>query len=163
APQKSFAPEVVWDYEVGWKGQYLGHHLITSLDGFWDDYNNLQVNALIPATGQTSLLNTGKSVIKGGEAELRGRFGGLTLDMGAGYVNSRLGAISLVDTESLPPGVTAQALPQCASVSVTVGCFNYNPYVVSLDGDQNPYSPEWTFNAGLQYAMSVGNSGILTP
>ena len=163
ARQTSFAPEVVWDYELGWKGQYLDHHLITSLDGFWDNYNNLQVNALIPATGQTSLLNTGKSVIKGGEFELRGRFGALTMDMGAGYVNSRLGAIRLVDTESLPPGVTSQDLPQCASVSVTVGCFNYNPYVVNLSGDQNPYSPEWTFNAGLQYAMAVGHSGVLTP
>jgi iron complex outermembrane receptor protein len=59
--------------------------------------------------------------------------------------------------------VTAQALPQCASVSVTAGCFNYDPYLVSLNGDQNPYSPEWTFNAGLQYAIAVGQSGILTP
>jgi iron complex outermembrane receptor protein len=162
-PQSNFSPETVWDYEIGWKGQYFDGHLATSLDGFWDDYNNLQVNAFIPSTGQTSLLNTGKSTIKGGEAELHGRFGALSLDMGAGYVNSQLGAIQLVNTEALPPGVTAQDLPQCSSAAVTAGCFDYLPYTVNLSGSQNPYSPEWTFNAGVQYALPVGNSGTLTP
>ena len=162
-PQSNFSPETVWDYEAGWKGQYFDDHLATSVDGFWDDYSNLQVNALIPSTGQTSLLNTGKSTIKGGEAELHGRFGALSVDMGAGYVNSRLGAINLVNTEALPPGVTAQGLPQCTAAVVTAGCFNYVPYVVNLSGSQNPYSPTWTFNAGVQYAMAIGDVGTLTP
>jgi len=160
--QTSFAPEVVWDYELGWKGQYFDNHLRTSLDGFWDNYNDLQVNALIPSTGQTSLINTGKSVIKGGEAELHGQFGGFGVDAGAGYVNSRLGAISLVNTEALPAGVTSEDLPQCAA-GATVGCYNYGPYTVSLSGKQNPYSPEWTFNAGVQYAMAIGDSASITP
>ena len=43
------------------------------------------------------------------------------------------------------------------------GCFDYTPYMVDLSGDQNPYSPEWTFNAGMQYAIPVGQSGSLTP
>jgi iron complex outermembrane recepter protein len=161
-PQLNFAPEVVWDYEIGWKGQYFDNHLSTSLDGFWNNYNDLQANALIPATGTVSLINTGKSVIKGGEAELHGQFGGLGADMGAGYVNSRLGAIRLVNTEALPPGLTSASLPQCAPGAVA-GCFNYTPYMVDLSGDQNPYSPEWTFNAGVQYAMPVGQSATLTP
>ncbi len=161
--QANFAPEVVWDYEVGWKGQYFDDHLTTSLDGFWDNYTNLQVDALNPANGEESLINTGKSVIKGGEAELHGRVGGLGVDMGAGYVNSRLGAVSLVNTEALPPGVTEEGLPQCALGVISAGCFNYTPYTVNLSGAQNPYSPEWTFNAGLQYTYPVGPSGTLTP
>src|SRR6185312_3597873 len=42
-------------------------------------------------------------------------------------------------------------------------CFDYAPYTVSLSGDQNPFSPEWTFNAGLQYAIPVGPAATLTP
>lgn len=162
-PQSTFAPEVVWDYEIGWKGQYFDGHLTTSLGGFWNDYRNLQVNALVPATGQTSLLNTGKSTIKGGEAELHARFGGLGVDMGAGYVNSRLGAITLVDTEALPPGIGSAGLPQCAPGAISTTCYDYAPYIVDLSGTRNPYSPEWTFNAGVQYALPVGQSGTLTP
>lgn len=162
-PQSNFAPEVVWDYEIGWKGQYFENHLYTTLDGFWDDYRNLQVNALDAATGQASLVNTGKSTIKGGEAELHGQFGGLGIDTGLGYVNSRLGAITLVNTEALPPGVAASALPQCAGGVVSASCFDYGPYTVDLSGSQNPLSPQWTFNAGVQYAIPVGQSGTLTP
>lgn len=163
SPQTNFAPEVVWDYEIGWKGRYFDDHLTTSLDGFWDNYTNLQVDALNPTNGEESLVNTGKSVIKGGEAELHGRFGGLGVDTGAGYVNSRLGAVRLVNTEALPPGVTEEGLPQCALGMVPPGCFYYGPYTVNLSGAQNPYSPEWTFNAGVQYAFVVGQSGTLTP
>src|SRR5665213_4271942 len=71
--------------------------------GFWNNYTDLQLGAFNPTTASAALVNTGKSVIKGGEFELHGRFAGLQLDMGGAYVNSRLGAITLVDTETLPP------------------------------------------------------------
>src|SRR6185437_6625652 len=48
-------------------------------------------------------------------AELHGRFGGLGVDAGAAYVNSALGAVTLVATEALPPGVAVGALPQCTA------------------------------------------------
>jgi iron complex outermembrane receptor protein len=161
--QANFAPEIVWDYEMGWKAKFFNDHLRTSLGGFWNNYTDLQVNAFNPVTAQYSLVNTGKSVIKGGELEMHGRFGGLHVDAGGAYVNSRLGAISLVNTAALPPGTTAQNLPQCAPGALPPGCFNYNPYTVNLSGSQNPYSPEWTFNAGVEYAIPVGAAGRLTP
>jgi len=159
-PQANFAPEVVWDYELGWKGDYFQHHLRTSVGAFWNDYDNLQVGALNPTTGQNSLINTGKSTIKGAEWELQGQFGGLSIDTGGAYVNSRLGAITLVNTELLPPGATGA---QCTPRVFPPACFDYAPYTVSLSGDQNPFSPEWTFNAGLQYAIPVGPAATLTP
>lgn len=159
-PQTNFAPEVVWDYELGWKAEYLQHHLRTSLDAFWDNYTNLQVGALNPNTGQASLINTGKSTIKGVESELHGQFGGLNVDAGGAYVNSRLGAITLVNTELLPPGAMG---PQCTGAALPPTCTYYNQYTVSLSGDQNPFSPEWTFNAGLQYAIPAGPESMLTP
>ncbi len=79
------------------------------------------------------------------------------------YVNSKLGAVNLVNVEALPPGVSAQALPQCAAAAAGAGCFDYSPYLSSLSGSQNPYSPQWTFNAGLQYVLNLGGSSTLTP
>ncbi len=159
-PEKTFAPEIVWDYEIGWKGTYFNNHLRTSLGFFYDRYDDLQVNALDPSTGQTSLVNTGRSIIKGSEFELHGRFGGFSVDAGAAYVNSRLGAIRLVNTEALPPGTD---LPQCSPTERPPACFDYGPYTVSLDGDQNPLSPEWTYNVGIQYAYPLGPNASLTP
>ena len=161
-PQSNFAPEIVWDYELGWKANFFQDHLRTSLGGFFNNYTNLQVDAFDPITAQQSLINAGKSTIKGGEFELHGRFEALHVDAGGAYVNSRLGAISLVNTEALPPGTTAQGLPQCAPGAMPPGCFNYNPYIVNLAGSENPFSPQWTFNAGVEYDMPVG-SGTLTP
>jgi iron complex outermembrane receptor protein len=162
-PQSNFAPETVWDYELGWKANFFQDHLRTSVGGFFNNYTNLQVGAFNPITAQASLINTGKSIIKGGEFELHGRFEGLHVDAGAAYVNSRLGAISLVNTEALPPGTAAQGLPQCAPGATPPGCFDYNPYIVNLSGSQNPFSPEWTFNAGLEYEMPIAASTTLTP
>jgi iron complex outermembrane receptor protein len=161
-PQTNFAPEVVWDYELGWKGNFFQNHLRTSIGGFWNDYTNLQVGALDPTSGQNSLINTGKSTIKGGEVELHGRFGALNVDMGGAYVNSRLGALTLVNTEALPPGIAGAGLPQCPIGVVSPGCFDYAPYTINLSGSQNPYSPQWTFNAGMQYAIPI-RSATLTP
>jgi iron complex outermembrane recepter protein len=160
AAQSTFAPETVWDYEVGWKANFLNNHVQTDVGGFWNNYTDLQVGAFNPTTASASLINTGKSVIKGGEFELHGRFGGLHVDMGGAYVNSRLGAISLVNTETLPPGTS---VPQCADGAAPPACFNYLPYTENLDGSQNPFSPEWTFNAGVEYAIPIGDSGVLTP
>ncbi len=159
-PQTNFAPEIVWDYEIGWKGNFLNDHVRANVGGFWNNYTDLQVGAFNPTTAGTSLINTGKSVIKGGELEMHGRFGELHLDMGGAYVNSRLGAISLVDTETLPPGTS---VPQCVNGALPPTCFNYIPYTLNLSGDQNPFSPQWTFNAGAEYGIPVGNSGVLTP
>jgi iron complex outermembrane recepter protein len=159
-PETTFAPEIVWDYEIGWKGTYFNNHLRTSLGFFFDDYDDLQVNALNPSTGQTSLINTGRSIIKGSEFELHGRFGGFSVDVGAAYVNSRLGAIRLVNTETLPPGTN---LPQCSATVMPPGCFDYAPYTISLDGDQNPFSPEWTYNVGMQYEFPLGHNATITP
>jgi iron complex outermembrane receptor protein len=160
AGQSTFAPETVWDYEVGWKGNFLEDHVRADVGGFWNNYTDLQVGAFNPTTASAALVNTGKSVIKGGEFELHGRFAGLQLDVGGAYVNSRLGAITLVNTETLPPGTN---VPQCADGTVPPACFNYQPYTVNLSGDQNPFSPQWTFNAGAQYGLAIGDSGTLTP
>jgi iron complex outermembrane recepter protein len=159
-PQTNFAPEIVWDYELGWKGTFLDKHLRANLGGFWNNYTDLQVGALNPGTGQQSLVNAGKSTIKGVELELHGRFGGFGVDAGGAYVNSKLGALTLVNTEAIPPGTNQ---PQCTGGLTPPACFDYNPFLLNLSGSQNPFSPQWTFNAGAEYDFPVGHGGTFTP
>jgi iron complex outermembrane receptor protein len=157
-----FEPEVVYDHEIGWKSYFLDRRLRTQVGGFWNDYKNLQVSAINLASGTNALRNIGKSTIKGIEIQVEGQFGELRIDASGAYVNSNLGAISLVNNRLLPPPGAGNLGPQCGVGVVPPGCFNYSPYLVSVSGKANPYSPEFTFNAGLEYAFHVGE-GSLTP
>ncbi len=159
-----FRPEIVWDYEVGWKSYFFDRRVRTQIGGFWNNYQDLQVSVLHPASGMISLDNIGKSTIKGVEAQVEGRFGGLHIDAGGAYVNSRLGAISLVNTRLIPGGGAINLGPQCGpGVPAPPACFDYAPFVVSVNGKANPYSPTWTFNAGVEYAFDLGGGATLTP
>jgi iron complex outermembrane receptor protein len=159
-----FKPEVVWDYEIGWKSYFFDRHVRTQIGGFWNNYQDLQVSVLHPPSGMISLDNIGKSTIKGVEAQIEGQFGGLRIDAGGAYVNSKLGAISLVNTRLIPGGGAINLGPQCGpGVPAPPGCFNYSPFIVSVNGRANPYSPEWTFNAGVEYAFDLGGGATLTP
>ena len=159
-----FKPEIVWDYEIGWKSYFLDRHIRTQIGGFWNNYQDLQVTVLHPASGTSALDNIGKSTIKGVEAQIEGRFGELHIDAGGAYVNSNLGAISLVNTRLIPGGGAINLGPQCgAGVPGPPGCFDYSPFVVSVNGKANPYSPTWTFNAGVEYSFDLGGGATLTP
>lgn len=159
-----FQPEVVWDYEIGWKTYFFDRHLRTQIGGFWNNYQDLQVSVLHPESGLTSLANIGKSTIKGGEAQVEGQFGGLRIDAGGAYVNSTLGAISLVNTRLIPGGGAINLGPQCGpGIPGPPACFDYTPFTVSVNGKANPYSPTWTFNAGVEYAFDIGGGATLTP
>ena len=159
-----FKPEIVWDYEAGWKSYFFDRHIRTQIGGFFNNYQDLQVSVLHPASGTISLDNIGKSTIKGFEAQIEGQFGGLRVDGGGAYVNSRLGAISFVNTRLIPGGGNVNLGPQCGpGIPGPPACFDYNPFVVSVDGKANPYSPDWTFNLGVEYAFDLGGGASLTP
>ncbi len=159
-----FNPEVVWDYEIGWKSYFFDRHIRTQIGGFWNNYQNLQVSVIHPASGLLSLDNIGKSTIKGIEAQIEGQFGGLRVDAGGAYVNSSLGAISLVNARLVPGGGAGTPLPQCGpGIPAPPACFDYAPVTVSVNGRPNPYSPEWTFNAGVEYQFDLAGGASLTP
>ena len=44
----------------------------------------------------------------------------------------------------------------------TNGCFDYAPYYQNIAGAENPYSPEYTANFGVQYDAVLA-SGTVTP
>jgi len=158
-----FAPEIVWDYEAGWKSSLFDEHVRTQIGGFYNDYSNLQVTAIDLTSGQADLRNIGKSTIDGVEASAQGQFGGWGFDFGAAYVASKLGSITIVDTTSPPFPNPAPGVPQCSSPGVPPGCFDYTPYLATASGNPNPFSPRWTFNASTEYTFTLSNSDTLTP
>jgi iron complex outermembrane receptor protein len=163
-PPGQFQPEIVWDYELGWKSYFLQHHVRTQIGGFWNDYQNLQVSVIDTASGANQLTNIGKSTIDGAEAQIEGQFGGLRVDASGAYVKSKLGAISLVNARLIPGGGALNLGPQCGpGAPAAPGCFDYTPFIVSVNGRPNPYSPKWTFNAGAEYQFGLSGGATLTP
>jgi iron complex outermembrane recepter protein len=163
-PAGLFLAETVTNYEAGWKSTLADGHLTTQLNAFYIDYKNLQLNIFNPDTRATSITNAGKSRIYGLEAQVQAHFGALRFDGSMAYVNSRVGALSLIDTRALPGGNANGLGGQCVTNSppTPAGCFDYKPYITTLDGRKNLYSPDWTASAGIQYAVAIGDDE-LTP
>jgi len=67
----NFAPETVYDYEIGLKSNLLGSHLRTQINGFYMDYRNLQLTSYIPPValggpgGGNGVTNAGASTLLG--------------------------------------------------------------------------------------------------
>lgn len=160
-----FKPEAVWSYEAGWKTMLLDRQLRVQLDGFYNKYKDFQVDAVDVATGNVATTNTDGATIKGIELQIQGKFGGLGVDFGGAWVDSNIGAVTLVNTRLLPGGGASNLGQQCAPgvPSNPPVCFDYSPYFVSVQGRSNPYAPRWTYNFGVEYNFDVGHGGTLTP
>lgn len=160
-----FLPETVWSYEVGWKTLLLDRRVRVQLDGFYNNYNNYQIDALDPTSGQGGVLNTKSATIKGAELQIEGRLGGLAVDFGGAWVDSSVGAVSLVNSRQLPGGGAVSLGPQCATgvASNPPTCFDYGPYIETVGGRPNAYAPKWTYNFGVEYNFDVGAGSTLTP
>ena len=154
-----FAPETVNDYEAGWKTQLLDNHLQTSIGGYWMRYSNMQLPVTDTATGGNAVANVSSpSTIRGIEISATGQFGGFGSNLQMTIDNSKMGNFTEVETFRLPP--SAANLPQCAAGAST-GCFNYNPYISSLSGEQNPYTPKFTANLTFDYRILLGAGSLL--
>ncbi|HTT06771.1 MAG TPA: TonB-dependent receptor [Steroidobacteraceae bacterium] len=166
--QPNAQAEVLYDYEVGWKGTYLNHRLTTQLDGYYDDYSNMQQNIFnVNAVQNGGLANVPHATIYGAEFNAQMQLiGGFGANVSAAYTHSDLGTLTSVATYKEPAGFgqgAFGALPQCAAgVPNSNTCFNYGPYVVNLGGERAPLAPTYTANVTLQYGIRIGDA-ILQP
>ncbi|MGH7104889.1 MAG: TonB-dependent receptor, partial [Acetobacteraceae bacterium] len=167
----TFAPEHVNDYEVGWKGTLFGGHMRTQAGGYYINYQGMQYPIFDANEGNDTTVgdvteNLAASTIYGIQVAEQSRFGGLGVDLAFDYNHSALGSILAVPDYQLPPNFnTPIAHPQCysgARYPAGVTCFNYDPYLVNLKGEANPYSPLITGNVGIDYRFHVGGS-VLDP
>lgn len=157
-----FDAETVMNYELGWKSTMAGGRVRTQFDVFYNNYKNFQLDFLDTATGQNNPANLPPSTIKGVEGQIQAKLSGFGVNAGFAYVDSKMGAITLVDTIALPAG---QLGPQCAAgvASNPPVCFNYVPYTYTNKGGPNLQSPKLTYNLGLDYKFDFDNGMSLTP
>jgi iron complex outermembrane receptor protein len=139
-----FGTETVTDYEAGWKPTFFNGHLRAQIDGYFDQYQKFQLSFAVPnsAGAQSFIRNvSGTTTLYGIEAEAQAVFGPLSFDAGASYEHSALGSAAVLD-----PGPSA-----------TSGM------LIQLGGRTLPLAPDWTVNAGAQYAFGLPNGATLTP
>jgi iron complex outermembrane receptor protein len=156
-----FDPETVMSYEIGWKSNFFNRRIRTQLSAFYNRYSNFQFNVIEPSTGFSGVENISTVTLKGLEAQVQGRFGGFGFDGSIAYLDSNLGRITFVNARNLPPGTLG---PQCpgGTPSSPPLCFDYAPFLQTIEGQPNLYAPKWTYNFGLEYAFDLG-AGTLTP
>jgi iron complex outermembrane recepter protein len=129
-PTPKYDPERVSAYELGVKSHWFeGRRLLANLAFFYNDYRDIQltVQSRDPDTGANlrTTDNAGRSHIKGVEADVTGKpLKNLALNAGLGYVDAKFSSLS---QDALMFGFKV--------------------------GDRLPQIPDWSFNAGAQYAL----------
>ncbi|MFN3425125.1 MAG: TonB-dependent receptor [Novosphingobium meiothermophilum] len=134
-----FLPERNFVYELGFKTELLDRHLRVNGDVFYSDYKDIQLSSLVGGLPVTQNALAGKSW--GGELEVTAQFGGFSANLGLGYLDAKF-ANSACISDTNAPGTD----PGCPT----------NLRFVPKDRVL-PFSPEWTVNAGVQYAFALGD------
>jgi iron complex outermembrane receptor protein len=148
-----FEPEKVTSFEAGWRANFLDGHIRTTVTGFYNNYRNFQViigYPLFPTFGiEVNVPDT--THIYGAEFEAEAHLGRFSFDFGVSAIHSSLGQFFATDPRR------SSVLP-CDPVTgpASVTCIN-------LNGQEQTYAPNFTFNASAQYAFDLGSAGTLTP
>ncbi|HKQ16765.1 MAG TPA: TonB-dependent receptor [Steroidobacteraceae bacterium] len=148
-----FDEELVTNYEVGWKAGWMDGNVRTQLSAFYNDYENFQVIVgypTIPVFGfELNVPNS--TTIYGFEAQLEAAFGQFSIDAGLGWLHSELGKFFAVDPR-IPSlgGCNPQTGPATASC-------------IALEGNEQTYAPNFTFNLGMQYDFALASGDRVTP
>jgi iron complex outermembrane receptor protein len=164
AQRNGFKPETVDDFELGWKSTMFDNHLRTSLGLYYMNYHDMQLTQFNPALAANGVDNIqSASTISGVEFTANGRWGGWGTDFSMTLGHSKLGNTDLVATYRTPASFAGQV--QCTLVAgVCTGAgVDYTPYVVHLNGVEQPYSPKISANLAVNYRIPVGDDGEIMP
>ena len=150
-----FLPEEVTSFEGGWKANWAGGALRTTVDGFYNDYENFQVIIGYPTfpTFGIELNVPGTTKIYGFEAEMELHLGGFALDAGINVLHSSLGQFFASDPRVPSTGACD---PVTGSPSSAANCIN-------LEGREQTYAPNFTFNFGVEYEIAIDSDDTITP
>ena len=141
---RSFGPETLKSYEIGFKSELFDRLARFNAALFYSKFQDIQLVLLscpqFGGPGPCALtVNAGNADIKGFEAEASLHPArGLSID----------GAVSLIDFKytSIDPAVGGTG----------------NPTGPQFD-DYAPYTPRWKWSVGIQYEIDLGAPGSLTP
>jgi iron complex outermembrane receptor protein len=149
----AFDEELVTNYEIGWKAGWADGRLRTQVDAYYNDYDQFQVIVgypTIPVFG-FELNNPNTTKIYGFEAQIEAIFGAFSMDAGAGWLKSELGEFYAVD-----PRIPSFGACDPETGPASASCIN-------LEGNDQTYAPELTFNLGMQYVFGQGSANEFTP
>ena len=148
-----FGPEKVTSYELGWKGNFADGHLRTSLSGFYNSYKNFQVIIGYPdfPTFGIELNVEDPTEIYGFEGEIEANFGAFSMNAGINVLKSSLGTFFASDSR----------IPATGSCDPRTGGTAAN--CIALEGRDQTYAPNFTFNLGAEYRIPLSEHDTLTP
>ena len=158
-----FAPETVMSYELGWKSSFLDNRIRTQINAFYNNYKGFHANVVETSTGFSGVENISSAKIKGIEAQIQAKLGGLGFDASVAYIDSELASVTFVNVRNgLPSGTLG---PQCpiGTPSAPPFCFDYRPFIQTTGDRPNLYAPKWTYNLGVDYRFNLGADMTLTP
>ncbi len=129
----TFDPEFSWNYETGLKTSWFDDRLMINAAVFYIDIKDKQVQEYINGGPLREISNAARASSKGGELEITARpLPGWQVFAGGGYADSQFEEW----------------------VSDLNGGGTYD-----FDGHHLTYTPEYTFNAGIQYNHASGFFG----
>jgi iron complex outermembrane recepter protein len=140
----AFDPETLDAYEVGAKSEFFDHKVRLNSAAFYYDYSGIQLNKLTP-NNQIQFYNGPSATSYGADLDLEAQIThALKMTLGASYIHARF-------TSDTPPVQYNVPNPPFPGGST--------PFFASADGNQLPYTPEWTANVGLSYLVptSIGD------
>jgi iron complex outermembrane receptor protein len=148
-----FGPETVINYETGWKSSFFDHHLLTQVDGFYNNFKDFQVIIGYPAfpTFGFEVNDPNPTKLYGFEGSAQAVFGSLSFDANIGLTHSSLGTFYATD-----PRIASATPCNTATGPSSASCIN-------LSGHAQTYAPDFTFNFGLQYEFKLEGEDTLTP
>jgi iron complex outermembrane receptor protein len=135
----AYKPESLLAYELGSKNRFLKNRLQVNLSAFYYDYSDQQVSQTVtsgPFTGAQTVVNAGKSELKGAEAQVNWR---VTQDDKVDFSLNYLDA-------------------KFKEFSVANGASN-----LSLAGNRLIQSPKWSVSGGYEHVFNLENGGKITP
>lgn len=131
----SFAPDSLWNYEVGVKGRLFGRILEYQVDGYWIDWKNIQVQQVAPPSLHYTG-NAGNATAKGVEFEFTVRpIEPLRINFSGSFQDARLTTGATDAQLAIDPtlGRAGDQLPDVARFQCFLG-LNYT----------TPIAADWT-------------------
>lgn len=135
----AYNPETLLAYELGSKNRFLSNKLQLNLSAFYYDYSNQQVSQTLtsgPFTGAQTVVNAGKSELKGAETQVNWR---PTSSDGVDFSLNYLDAFF-------------------KTFAVANGASN-----LSLAGKRLIQSPKWSVAGGYEHVFDLESGGKITP
>ncbi len=133
---EAFGPETNQVYEAGLKSTLFDRRLRLNAAAFYSDYRDMQLASLAGGLPLTQNAASGKA--RGIELEAVALVGRASINAGVGWLDAEFGEDAVLQNTLV------------------------NANQIAYKGDVLPFSPEVTFNAGVQYDIELGDK-LLTP